>query len=78
MLYLPIVAGRTMAGRAGRLLFVLLLVVIAEVSCDGPTSPQPRGPDIDKPAGTATDPSDDQPSEENGECPADDGQVQVD
>lgn len=71
---------------AVRLLVVLLLIVIVKVTCDGHSSAQPRGPDVDKSSGASSTASinDNHARDSNagggldiGECPAKDEQVQM-
>ena len=57
-------------------LFVLLMLV-ARVACNGHSSAQPRGPDLDKPAGSPTSHENqaELDNQADGECPAEDEQV---
>ena len=63
---------------------LLLLTVIARISCDGHGITQPRGPDVDKTATASTTTSVDENNSQGnlpeggenvGECPAEDEQV---
>ena len=57
--------------------FVLLIVIVNRIACNGHKSPQPRGPDPSKSAGKANSMNNDADIEngEIGECPADNEQV---